>query len=151
MENIGEHDIGVVQKILDKNKAIVLITTRGECTTCINKNGCNIFASKDKSLIEVAYTDELKEGDNVIIVIEPTKKIISSLLIFFLPLIALFIFYLIGLKLLKNELLGSIFSLVGVIFSYYIIFLLIKKNKNLNNYLPKAIKLRDKKEFETST
>lgn len=140
MEN-QEYDIGIVEKIIDNKTAIVNITSKGECNNCISKDNCNIFSKKGTSSIEVSYSGELKIGEKIGIVVEPGFKVLSSILIFLLPLFVLFLFYIFTIKITHNELIAIAVSILGICTTYFIMYIITKKSKKLSNLKPKAIRL----------
>jgi len=141
MEN---YDSGIIEKILDKNNALVKVLTKGECSSCASKEGCGISLIADKNnLIEVKYNEEIKVGDKVYIMIDSGNRIISSLLLFVFPIISLIIFYLIGNYLFKKEVLSILSSFIGLIISFLALYILTKYNKKFQNFKPSITKIKD--------
>ena len=80
---------GVVQEILNQ-KAMVRIQRSASCATCDSRGTCGVMSGKEM-VIEVANDLQAKVGDQVEISM-PTGTVLKlSLLIYFVPIVALLI------------------------------------------------------------
>ena len=86
---------GVIVSI-DGNKSKVRITTESpECMGCVSKSHCNFSDTKSKE-ITVINDYGAKISDQVVFESEPSKVLFSAVLIWILPLFAMFIGYLVA-------------------------------------------------------
>ena len=136
-------DIGRVIKIMDNNKIIIAIESKGDCDSCQNKFGCNVF-SKGEHTIEIKTEKKFQIGDMVKIEYLSKYKILISIVIFLIPLIILFLFYQLSMIFFKNELISVLIGFSGL-FCYFIIIILIYRLKNKSKYLTPSIAKIDEK------
>lgn len=132
-------DTGIVEKIIDKRNAIVSINMQ-ECGGCMSKKNCNIYEKGD-NLIEAEYEEDLKVGDNVQMIFKPQKRLISSTLIFMVPIFILIIFYFIGFLFFKDERISIIFTFAFFILYFIVLIPVMNKFKNSSDLKPKIIKI----------
>jgi positive regulator of sigma E activity len=116
-------DIGTVTAINGK-EITVEIEKGGGCKSCGMKGLCG---SDNKPVVLHFQTDDTYQiGDRVNVSISSGIRILSSLLVFVFPLLALFGFYFIG-KSFTNELGSIITGFAGMILAFVIIRFLDKK------------------------
>lgn len=122
---IIHEDIATV-KATDNNCIYVELENHDSCNSCAISGMCN--ANKKDKRIKIPTEDKYLIGDKIKIRIEPKLRILSSLILFLFPILSMIIFYLIGSLLLSlNEDLSIIVSLVGLLLSGIIIYLIDKK------------------------
>ncbi len=128
-------ETGFVKKIINNKSVIVEIENMGNCNSCRGKSYCSIFKSKDNS-IEANYDGVLKIGDHVKINVKEKNRIISSILIFFIPIIVLIAFYYIGFYFFKKEPYAIISSITIFLFYFIIMYVYSKSKKEMKNFKP---------------
>ena len=133
---------GKVIKIINKTKALISIENPGDCESCSGKSSCSLF-NKKNNLIEARYDDKMEIDDIVNVIIKPGNRIILSFLIFLLPILALLIFYFIGLYLFKKENIASLVSFSGFLVSFFFIIALIRFSKSKDRFVPYITKEKD--------
>lgn len=116
-------DIGIVTAIVG-NRITVQIEKGGGCKSCGMKGLCG---SDNKPIILHFTTDDIYNiGDKVKVSISSSIRILSALLVFIFPLIALFVFFFIGRSFLSE--LGSIITgFAGMIIAFVIVKILDKR------------------------
>ncbi|MBN1327820.1 MAG: SoxR reducing system RseC family protein [Candidatus Cloacimonetes bacterium] len=121
---ISSEDIAEV-KSSGKGFAVVILRRSDACKSCT----MNAFCGSGKSEIEQKVeTDlELKPGDRVKIYLEPGIKLLSSFIIFVIPIIAMLLFYLIAHFAHLSEPLAISASFLGLLVSGIAIYILDKK------------------------
>lgn len=129
-------DFGKVT-IINDNIATVEFLTTDACDKCESKGSCHTFSTGDKSL-QVKFTDNLKIGDVVEIIFNPAYRIISAILIFFVPIIFSIGFYFIGKIIFKSDKLSILISFLGLGLSFGIIIIIDKIFNIFNNFHPQA-------------
>lgn len=97
---------------------------------CKQKN--TVFEAKDK-------TEKAKEGDIVRVYLPKNKTILSSSILFVIPLLLMTVFLILGNFNVIPELLSSLLSCLGLIVGFFIVFLINKKNKE--KLLPEIIEV----------
>jgi positive regulator of sigma E activity len=133
---------GKVIKILDGKIALVKVENPGECESCAGKSSCTLFTKKDNT-IEARFYEKLLPGDNVSIIIKPSRRIILSAILFFLPLVFMMLFYFTGYIILKKESGASLISVAGFAFSFAVIIFILRLFKNKEKMLPFAVKEKE--------
>jgi positive regulator of sigma E activity len=118
-------DIAVVKKV-EKDRVTVEIEAGGGCKSCAMHSLCG---GDDKTIRHTITTDmNLSVDDKVRLHISPGVKILSSFIIFIIPILAMILFYLIGNYLLSfKEEFAIVFSFVGLLISGIFIYLIDKK------------------------
>jgi len=126
MEN--HEDIAVVRSIKD-NIAQVEIERTGSCEGCAVSGFCN---SSNRTILHKIKTDiDLKVGDRVHVNIAPSLRILSSFVVFIIPIITMLFFYLISKYIFAlNEDLSIMISMVGLLLSGLLIYYIDKKFAN---------------------
>ena len=134
-------ETGKIKEILNNNTAIVSMDCYKECEICPAKTTCNLFTTGEKT-IKVRYNGELKFGDSIELIFRPKKRIISAIIIFLIPVLALIGFYYLGFYLFKREIIAIFFSIGGLFFSFVVIYFVIKLNKGFRNFMPVVVKIK---------
>jgi len=112
---------GIVKEIKDNHRVIVNLDMLADCKTCALSKTC-LTTSNCNNLIEAICYEDVRVGDIVYVKISPLKRIVFSLLIFFVPIIFLFLSYFIIKKIFSNELIAIIFSFIAIILYFGIFF-----------------------------
>ena len=133
-------ETGIIQKIINDEKALIKIENPGDCDLCQGKSYCNIFKSKDNT-IEVNYSGKLNIGDHVTININAKKRIISSILIFINPIILLITFYYIFFYFFKKESFAIFGGIIIFLLYFVIIFFCSKSGKKIKKFKPFITKI----------
>lgn len=127
---------GIVEKILNENTVLISVEGMEGCESCDGKSCGNIFYKKNKNTFEVNYNGDINVGDRVEILFKPELKIIAAIILFILPIAGLVVFYYLGNALFNKESLSILSSLVGLIASFMIAYIIGKKSKKMNNFKP---------------
>jgi positive regulator of sigma E activity len=121
MSSEVNEDTGIVTAV-NGNCITVEIAKGGGCSSCAMKGLCG---SGNKPIILHFETDgSYKTGDMVIVEVASSMRILSSLIVFILPLLAMFAFYLIANLVLgysegasiKSAFLGFLIALLNIRF-----------------------------------
>jgi sigma-E factor negative regulatory protein RseC len=78
---------GVIEKIF-RQKAVIRIQKNSACAHCDSRGACQVISDKEM-LIEIANDLQAKVGDHVEISVKESSLVKLSLLVFFLPIVAL--------------------------------------------------------------
>ena len=135
-------EYGIVEKIIDNTTAIVSIDSPGECESCPGKTSCNLFKTGENH-IEVKYKEKLKIGDRVGLYFKPENRIISAIIIFFIPIVILIAAYYIGFFIFKKENIAILISIGSLFLSFIMIVFLIKKNNFFCDFKPYVNKIEN--------
>jgi positive regulator of sigma E activity len=133
---------GKVIKILDAKTVLVKIEALGECEECAGKAFCSHFADKE-NMIAARYEEKLSPDDAVSIIIKPSRNIILSTVIFFLPLVFMSLFYFAGYIVFKKESAAALISIAGFVLSFAAIIFVLRIIKNREKMLPFAVKEKE--------
>ena len=87
---------GVVTSLYG-NKAHVQVTRDNECMGCVSKSGCGMGEQKDRKIV-VINDRGARVSDSVIFEADPMKVILSSVLIWIVPLLAMMVGYVVVKK-----------------------------------------------------
>jgi positive regulator of sigma E activity len=121
--NEASEDIGLVTAV-NGNKITVEIAKGGGCEHCVMRGMCGTNAT---NLILHFETDGSYEvGDKVKVCVSSGIRIMSSLIVFGLPLLALFVFFLIARR-YTNEPIAVLIGFGGLLLAFLAIRLLDKK------------------------
>jgi len=105
-------ETGIIQSIKD-DKIIILVDSIGECQSCAGNKICGTGNANNK-IIEIINTDpSFKVGDKVNIEFKPKIRVLSAIILFFIPLIILIAFYYIGFLFFKKENISILISFFG--------------------------------------
>jgi len=118
-----QEDMGTVIEVEGK-KVRVEVVRSGGCKTCSMQSFC--FGRNTPAVFDVESELELKPGDRVELEIAPASRIISSLLVFGLPILCLFLGYLIG-SIWLDELASIGIAFAATALSYIILKLIDRK------------------------
>lgn len=132
-------------------QAVLEAQRQSTCGSCAAKSGCGtaVFAKtlgKKSSRITVDNTHNLQVGDMVMVGLHENALLLTSFVIYLLPLAGLLLFAITGkwlsqhLFILDNELLIVIFSIVGFLFSLRLIKKFNRKIKNDVRYQPVVLR-----------
>ncbi len=133
-------ETGIVKEIINNKEAVIKIENIGECESCSGKSFCSVFTSKD-NMMEVNYNEDLKIGDQVEVHINSKNRIISSIIIFLMPIIILILSYYINLYFFKKEIIAIIGALIGFILYFIVTFFYFRSKKELKNLKPFVTKI----------
>ncbi len=123
-EIIDREDLGRVKEI-DGKFAIVEMIKSGSCDSCAIHGFCG---AGNKAVHHRIKTDiKLQAGDTVQVFIAPELKILSSFILFILPIIVMIGFYFLGKQFLNSEGKVIITSFIGLLLSGLAIFIIDKK------------------------
>ena len=126
---------GVVVKV-EGNQATVRVDKKDECSKC----GMCLFPQNASHIDFQAQNDlGVVEGDTVIIQTQKEGKMLGVLLAFLVPLILVCVGVLIGLLVLKNELLALAISVALVVVWYVVLSFIDKKLKKSMGFKPTII------------
>ena len=127
----SENDVGIVTAV-NGNRITVEISKGGGCKSCSMKSLCG---TDNKSIIlHFDSTERYKIGDKVNVSVTSGVKIISSVIIFVFPLLALFGFFLIGRN-FTTELYSILIGFGGLILAFGIV-------RIIDKYIGKKINFR---------
>lgn len=115
-----------VKNIADNNIASVVSLCANSCESCKGSLFCK---QKDTSFEAKDKTKKAKSGDKVRVYLPKSKTILSSSILFLIPLLCMAVFLILGNFRVISELLSSILSVVSLIFGFFIVFLINKKNR----------------------
>lgn len=129
MTEVNTEDIGLVIKV-NGSEIVVEINKGGGCKSCSMHGLCG---TNNKPVILTFKTAEsFKEGDRVYVSVAGSTRILSALLVFILPLICLFGFFLLG-RMFTNEPMSVLIGFIGLVFGFIIIRFIDKKiGKHIN-------------------
>ena len=129
---------GIVLKS-SKGHAEVALTSGDNCGECSAKLFCKP-ADDDKKILEVLDPLHSAPGDEVIISVEGKSIFKVSFFLYGVPLIILIAAIIVGVEIFKNsyspELFSFLFSL-ALTGAYYILFLIVSRNRNNDELMPK--------------
>lgn len=120
---------GIVKEVISAGKARVLVVQSGNCDSCGAKKSCGIFAGDKQRIIEARFAadQDIHEGDSVDIHIASSSRILASVLLFLVPVLAMIAGYWAGFAIFKQEGLGILFSAAALVISFVLIGVCIKK------------------------
>lgn len=130
MKEVGE----VVR--LDKNRAIVKVDKKDECSKC----GMCLFP-KGASSIELDSYNEVnaKVGDKVIIESKESSKLLGAMLVFLVPLILIGLSIFFAYVVIGKEIWSLFLSLIFIVVWYIILSVIDNKLKRLKSFSPEII------------
>lgn len=134
-------DIGIVKEKIDDGKGIITIISKGECETCNIRGACSIQETEKRD-IEVFFDGEIETGDRVEVYFSSKFRVLLSLFLFLLPVVFVFVAYYLLFLVTASEGLSIIFSFIGFFFSFFIIYIITRTNKNFKKYTPVARKTK---------
>jgi len=113
-------DLGTVIAV-DGSQITVEICKSGGCKSCGLKGLCG--SGKSSLILKFTTDDTYRIGDKVIVSVEPGVRILSSLLVFVFPILALFGFFLLG-RMFFSELGAILIGFAGMALAFLIVKLL---------------------------
>lgn len=123
-ENIDKEDLGRVLKI-EGDYAVVEMIKGGSCDSCAIHGFCG---AGDKTIQHRIKTNlNLKPNDTVKVFIAPQFRLLSSFILFILPILAMIGFYFIGNAVFGTEGRSILTSLAGLLLCTYGIYIFDKK------------------------
>ncbi len=116
---------GVIEKT-SRRKAVVRIQKSAGCATCDSRDTCGVVSDKEM-LIEVANALKAKPGDRVEISMPASSLLKLSLLVYFLPVVALVVGACVGAELARSfNVQPTLPSILGGGFAMAIVFCVLK-------------------------
>ncbi|MBR3731238.1 MAG: SoxR reducing system RseC family protein [Spirochaetales bacterium] len=139
----------IVTNITDQSVFVTIQNDGSQCETCPQAGGCTICSNPDKQvIIEGRYIPSENDnlpiavGDEVYIDIRPETRVISSLILFLVPIAALFGSYKLSTLFTQNEPLTIGISLIGLMISVIAVVLLFRTEKMKNKVKPYIYKVQ---------
>ena len=133
----------IVTNITDQSVFVAIQTDREQCETCPQAGGCSICTNPDKqTIVEGRYIQSENDdmpiavGDEVYIDIRPEMRVASSLILFLIPIAALFGSYKLSTLFTKNEPLTMGVSVFGLAVAVIAVVLLFRTQKMKNKVKP---------------
>jgi len=113
---VDETQIGVVKTFKD-GVATVIMNAQGGCSSCAMHGMCGTDSTSTEH--EIPTDIELEAGDKVILYIDPSKRIISALLLFIFPITMLVLFYYAASFFVKEGF-AVLIGLFGLVVAFFI-------------------------------
>ena len=130
-----EQEIGKIINIIN-GKLIVQIESGDQCKLCGSAHACLTLTQTTRQ-IEIPHKNEnVKIGDRVSIGFKPQTRLLSSVLVFLMPVIFLIVGYFVGNQLFQRENMAILFSFLGLVFSFLLLWLLNKFFIRSTNFDP---------------
>ena len=139
-----------VTSITDESVFVTIQNDGSQCETCPQAGGCTICTNPDKQvIIEGRYIQSENDnlpiavGDEVYIDIRPETRVVSSLILFLVPILALFGAYKLSTLFSQNEMLNIGISVFGLAAAVIAVVLLFRTEKMKNKVKPYIYKIKD--------
>lgn len=139
----------IVTNITDQSVFVTIQNDGSQCETCPQAGGCSICTNPDKqTIVEGRYIQSENDdmpiavGDEVYIDIRPETRVVSSLILFLVPIAALFGSYKLSTLFTQNEPLTIGISLIGLMVSVIAVVLLFRTEKMKNKVKPYIYKVQ---------
>jgi positive regulator of sigma E activity len=116
---IDETQIGIVKEIKG-HEITVIMNPQGGCSSCGMHGLCGAGSNSDCIEHHIESDIELEVGDKVILYIDPSKRIISALLLFIFPITLLVVMYYIASMIFDKEIYAVISGLTGLVIAFII-------------------------------
>ena len=130
MDNIESMSETVTVKAIDGKTLVIERNNPGACNGCRANLFCNM---QNKSEITLETEDTFEIGDEVELLVSPQSRILSSFIVYIVPLLVLVIFYFISFELFNfSEIVSIVISFISLIVSFFIIKLFNKRFDNTN-------------------
>lgn len=137
-------EIGKVVK-LDKNHAVVRFNRKSSCANC----GMCGFKKNDTHVdLRVKNTLNANENDEVVIKMQDSGVLLSSIIVYLIPVVFLFLGILVGSFIFEQMWAQFTFALGLVVVSFLVIFLLDKKFKYTKKFSPEMVEIHKKETDE---
>ena len=139
-------EIGLVKKI-EPSKVLIEADPDASCTTCEAKHGCMMSSETKKRYIWIETTEQIDVGDKVEFTIEEKAMILSSFLLYILPIIMLFLGIAGSVMLYgkSNEGAMAIGGTIGLLAGFIIIKIISHLIQNKSMFIPRLVKVIYKK------
>lgn len=118
---------GVVQKS-DNESVTVIITSASACSGCHAEGACTL-SGKEEKIIEVKGKYDVREGDNVEVIMRQSTGFAAVFLAYLLPLIIVVISLIVLLWLRFPELVAGLLS-IAFLLPYYLLIYFFRKQIN---------------------
>ena len=139
----------IVTNITDQSVFVAIQNDGSQCETCPQAGGCAICTNPDKqTIVEGRYIQSENDdmpiaiGDEVYIDIRPETRVVSSLILFLVPIAALFSSYKLSTLFTKNEMLTIGISLIGLMVSVIAVVFIFRNEKVKNRVKPMVYKVK---------
>lgn len=124
-----ENEIGIVKEITN-NEVIIEFERSSACGKC---GACMMAKDTGKMMIKIPYNKDIKAGDEVYIDIERKFYILSTFLLYVMPLVILIVTVILGSEFISGDNGQILTALLGIVLSFGSYFLLkLFKNKFLD-------------------
>ena len=135
-----EREVGKVIRIKG-DKAEVLLHSSAACGTCGARFSCALGTGVDR-IITVTNRFHAKVGDQVEIELTEKTRILSALLVFFMPLVLIVAGYFLGTGIFHTQGSGILGAVLGFIISGVILWMVNKiaiKNQRVNPHMKRLL------------
>ncbi|PKN80106.1 MAG: hypothetical protein CVU48_02965 [Candidatus Cloacimonetes bacterium HGW-Cloacimonetes-1] len=110
-------DVGIVTAV-NGSTVSVEMQRGGGCKTCAMRGMC--FSKNTPAVFKIETTIQVEPGDSVLLEVSPKARVLSSLLIFILPIVFLGIGYAIG-SVFFTELIAALISMAFMGLGFFVI------------------------------
>ncbi|HEX9970584.1 MAG TPA: SoxR reducing system RseC family protein [bacterium] len=135
-----ENEVGTIVKI-KQGKMLIELNSGGQCNLCGAAEACVPVNDAGRKITLPYSNTNLKVGNKVRIIIKPKIRIISAVMVFVIPILFLIIGYFIGIKIFETENLAIVFSFVGLLLSFGLLWMINKIISNGQNFIPAIVEL----------
>ena len=135
-----EREVGRVIRIKG-NKAEILLHSRTACGTCGARFACSAGAGVDR-IMTITNRLNARVGDQVEIELTEKTRILSALLIFFMPLLLMVIGYFVASAIFHSQGIGILGAVLGFVISGVILWTANKmavKNQRVNPQMKRLV------------
>jgi positive regulator of sigma E activity len=139
----------IVTNITDQSVFVAIQNDGSQCETCPQAGGCSICTNPDKqTIVEGRYIQSENDdmpiaiGDEVYIDVRPETRVVSSLILFLVPIAALFGSYKLSTLFTQNEPLTIGISLIGLMVSVIAVVFIFRNEKVKNRVKPMVYKVK---------
>ena len=138
---------GIVSSITEESVFVTIENDPSQCEHCPQVGGCTICSNPDKqTIVEGKYIQSENDnlpiavGDEVYIDIRPEQRIVSSAILFLIPVLALFGSYKLTTLFTQNEIFTIGGALLGLIVSVIVVVFIFRTEKVKNRVKPSIYK-----------
>ena len=133
-----------IVRFIDGKYAYLKAESASACSSCSAKSACGANTiSTSKYNLRIKNTNDLKEGDVVVLTLESNKLLLGTIIMYILPLIMLFIFAYFG-KIIGGEPISAIGGGLGLFSGLIIINKIINKDQLSKQFEPKVIRVNSR-------
>lgn len=125
MSNTISH-LGIIKDIIDENNISVLITSQSACSSCSSKKMCSVFEMQEKIIIVKKPDFELKNGDEVNVLMQESFGYFAVIVSYILPFIIMMTVLLVSYLKSINDIYTGL-AVIIFLSTYYIILYLFRK------------------------